>query len=85
MRTVPLTRQFPMAQTHLCYILDRESTPLCVIIFHYTSEYVSVLLRLVMILHDGAQALVDANSGAHQGLAEHHLCYPRRIKQEKDT
>jgi len=74
-----------MAQTHLGYILDRESTPLCVIIVHYTSENVSVLLRLVMILHDRAQALVDANSGAHQGLAEHHLCYPRRIKQEKDT
>ena len=74
-----------MAQTHLGHILDRESTSLCVIIVHYTSEYVSVLLRLVMILHDGAQALVEANSGAHQGLTEHHLCYPRRIKQEKDT
>ena len=54
-----------MAQTHLGHILDRESTSLCVIIVHYTSEYVSVLLRLVMILNDGAQALVDANSGSH--------------------
>lgn len=74
-----------MAQTHLGYILDRESTSLGMIIVHYTSEDVSVLLRLVIILHDGAQAVVDANSGAHQGLTEHHLCHPRRIKEEKDT
>ena len=85
MRSVPFTREFPMAQTHLGYILDRKSTSLCVIIVHYTSEDVSVLLRLVVILHDGAQAVVDANSGAHQGLAEHHLCNPRRIKEEKYT
>jgi hypothetical protein len=55
------------------------------IIVHYTSEDVPVLLRLVIIFHDGAQAVVDADSGAHQGLAEHHLCYPRRIKEDKDT
>lgn len=85
MRTVPLTREFPMAQTHLGYILDGECTSLGMIIVHYTSEDVSVLLRLIIILHDRAQAVVDANSGAHQGLAEHHLCYPRRIKEKKDT
>jgi len=65
MRTVPLTREFPMTQTHLGYILDRESTSLSVIIVHNTSEDVSVLLRLVMILHDRAEALVDANLGTH--------------------
>ena len=54
MRTVPLTREFPMAQTHLGYILDRESTSLGVIIVHYTSEDVSILLRFVIILHYGA-------------------------------
>jgi hypothetical protein len=55
------------------------------IIVHYTSEDVSVLLRLVIILHYGAQAVVYAYSGAHQSLAKHHLCYSRRIKEEIDT
>lgn len=81
MRTVPVTREFPVAETHLGYILDRKGASLGVIIVHYTSEDVSVLLRLNIVFHDGAKALVDANSGSHQGLAEHHLCDPRRIKE----
>ena len=52
MRTVPVTWEFPVAETHLGYILDRKGASLGVIIVHYTSEDVSVLLRLNIVFHD---------------------------------